>query len=95
MKSQVKPYRLDISKKTKHRLRQAPKRIATEISEAILDLRFDPYPVNSKELGRELAGWRSLRIDGWRVIYAVNEADKIVKVLAVRPRDAQTYLDFP
>lgn len=65
-----------------------------EIVEAILDLREDPMPPNS-ELQRELAGRFRLKIDGWRILYKVDKTDRVVTVLAIRPRNPSTYLNVP
>jgi mRNA interferase RelE/StbE len=37
---------------------------------------------------------RRLRIDRWRIVYAVTEADRIVDVLAVRKRPPYDYGDL-
>ena len=37
---------------------------------------------------------RRLRLDNWRIVYAITEADKIVDVLAVRKRPPYDYEDL-
>jgi len=54
----------------------------------------EPVPPNS-ELQRELAGRFRLKIDGWRILYKIDETDRVVTVLAIRPRNPSTYLDVP
>ena len=39
----------------------------------------------------EYARYRRLRFDGWRVVYQIFEADRIVRIHAVKPRDQDTY----
>lgn len=51
----------------------------------------DPYPPESGELERELAGLRKLKIDGWRLVYEVDEEDRTVRIWAIRPRGPKTY----
>ena len=44
----------------------------------------DPYPVNSKQLYRDLKGKRSIRINlQHRLIYEVLEEEKLVKILSM------------
>ena len=56
----------------------------------------NPRPPKSKELDvldfeHEL---RRLRLDRWRVIYSITEADRAVDVLAVRKRPPYDYGDL-
>ncbi len=88
-------YRLDITTGAKRQLKSVfSERKRQEIIEAILDLREEPMPPNS-ELQMELAGRFRLKIDGWRVLYKIDETDRVVTVLAIRPRNPSTYLNVP
>lgn len=90
-----RPYKLNISGLAKRQLKRVePERIRNEMAHAILDLQDDPYPPSS-DLDRELDDRHRLKVDGWRVIYKINEQDKIVTILTVRRRDNQTYLNVP
>jgi mRNA-degrading endonuclease RelE of RelBE toxin-antitoxin system len=60
----------------------------------ILSLKEDPYPPTSAPLRRDLAYLRKIRVDGWRIIYQVKEADQTVVIREIRPRDADTYLNL-
>ena len=51
----------------------------------------DPYPPESGPLERELTGLYRLKIDGWRLIYEVDEEDWTVRIWAIRPRGPHTY----
>ncbi len=89
------PYQLDITAGAKRQLKSVyPEAMRAEILAAMLDLRDEPMPSQS-ELQRELTGRFRLKIDGWRILYKVDEIDRIVTVLAIRPRDASTYLNVP
>jgi mRNA-degrading endonuclease RelE of RelBE toxin-antitoxin system len=88
-------YRLKILPEAKRSLRQMPPQLAELASETILELAEDPFPPDSKPLVRQLQDRYRVRVNGWRIIYAVNERDRVVAVLAVRPRDKQTYLNLP
>lgn len=87
----MNPFRLDIDRRVKRQLRIAPARVQAEIAQILLDLRLDPYPPESTPLRREYANLRKIRVDGWRVLYKVFGAARAVRILAVKPRDADTY----
>ena len=88
-------YRLSILNRAKRDLRGMPPELARSAGEMILELATDPFPPDARALARELQGRYRIRVDGWRIIYLVNETDKSVKILAVRPRDERTYLNLP
>jgi len=88
-------YRLEIASGAKRQLKAIfPERKRQEILAAILDLREDPRPAQS-ELQWELAGRFRLKMDGWRILYKIDEIDRVVTVLAIRPRNSSTYLNVP
>ena len=72
-----------------------PVRVARQAGETILELAEDTHPPDSAPLGRELENRFRIRVDGWRIIYLVDETDRIVTILAVRQRDQRTYLNLP
>lgn len=73
-----------------------PGHVRQRVRRAISDLAEDPRPAQSRELsGPQLQ--RQLyrvRLDAWRVVYAVSEVDRIVDVLAVRKRPPYDYGDL-
>ena len=88
-------YRLRILHEAKQSMRRMPQRVAQQAAEIILDLAEEPYPADSEPLGRELAGRFRIRVDGWRIIYLVDETDGLISILAIRQRDQRTYLNLP
>lgn len=91
----MNPHRLDITSNAKRQLKSIySERKRAEIVEAILDLREKPLPPN-RELQRELAGGFRLKIDGWRILYKIDETHRVVTVLVIRPRTSSTYLNVP
>lgn len=91
----MNPYRFDITAGARRQLKVLfPESLRQVILAALLALRDDPMPPES-ELQRELAGRFRLKIDGWRILYKVNETDRIVTILAIRPRGSSTYLNVP
>ncbi|MEM7532514.1 MAG: type II toxin-antitoxin system RelE/ParE family toxin [Chloroflexota bacterium] len=62
---------------------------------AIIDMLVDdPYPPGS-QLEDELQHRYRFRVNGYRIIYMVNEQDKVIRILTVRPRNQKTYLNVP
>ncbi len=54
------------------------------IKKAIGELQQDPYP--GKDLQEELSGFKSLRIKKYRVVYNINEEEKIIQILYIGRR---------
>jgi mRNA interferase RelE/StbE len=78
-------YSLEIKKPARKELDSLPEHIFLKIDKAILSLKKDPYPYpQSKELKGETK--RRLRTGDYRVIYAVNEQQKIITIFRVRHR---------
>ncbi len=56
----------------------------------------DPRPTRSKRLDLPEAGReaRRIRLDDWRILYAIAERDKLVGVVGVRKRPPYDYGDL-
>jgi len=61
----------------------------SRIAEAILKLEDDPRPRRCRKL-RGLEGWR-IRVGDWRVIYHIDDEERVVTVVAIRRRREDTY----
>ena len=80
-------------------IKRLPGNVRQRVKRAIDDLAANPRPPGSKrlevsepeELGCEN---RRLRIDNWRVVYIVTDAQKTVDVVAVRKRPPYDYGDL-
>ena len=68
-------------------IKSLPGNIRQRARQAIGNLAENPRPSQSKHLDIpfELDFWR-LRIENWRVVYGITEADKIVDRLTLRKR---------
>jgi mRNA interferase RelE/StbE len=73
-----------------------PGHMRQRIKRAIRDLADDPRPAGSKELDvPEIEPEvRRLKLDKWRVVYAIAESDGAIDVLAVRRRPPYDYGDL-
>ena len=77
-------------------IKSLPGHVRQRVRRAVGALADNPRPAKSKALAA--AGLkcevRRLRLDRWRVVYAVTEVDLIVDVLAVRKRPPYDYGDL-
>lgn len=91
----MKPYQLDIPDLVRRQIRRVrPDRMREEVVDAILDLPDEPHPPGS-QLQDELRRRYRLRVNGWRIIYKVDDEDRKITILAVRHRNRRTYLNVP
>jgi len=91
-------YRLDVSPAAQAEIKGLPGHIRQRIRRAVKELSDDPRPVHTKKLDFELIGSepRRLRLENWRVVYAVIETDvRLVAIVAVRRRPPYDYDDLP
>lgn len=77
-------------------IKKLPGHMRQRVRRTVDGLANKPRPDNSRELRVEDLSHelRRLRIDRWRIVYAVTEADGIVDVLAVRKRPPYDYGDL-
>lgn len=78
-------YDLHIKKSARKELDSLPEHIFLKIDRAVLSLKEDPspHPQSEKLKGEDN---RRLRIGDYRIIYAINSADKIVTIYKIRHR---------
>jgi mRNA interferase RelE/StbE len=77
-------------------IKDLPGNVRQRVKRAVEALAGNPRPSKSKALDvpdfeHEL---RRLRLDRWRIVYAVTDTDKAVDVLAVRKRPPYDYGDL-
>lgn len=72
-------------------LSDLPPRIQKAVAEILLDLRENPYPPDTLAMERQYAGFYRIRVDGYRVVYRVDEAARTVWIWKIAPRDRSTY----
>lgn len=87
-----KPYLLRTSPRIRKDMRLVPARIRPQVNDTIDDLAHDPYPPNAEELRDHYQRVWKIKVDGWRIFYTVNEADRIVKIISVQRRTPNTYI---
>ena len=93
----MKKYELDIKQSALQELKRLPGNVRQRIRRAIDNLTLDPHPPRSRDLKHQWSGGelRRLRIDNWRILYAVIDTDyPIVVVLGIRRRPPYDYSDI-
>ena len=80
-------YRVRIGKKADKKVRKLPANSIERIHDAILKLANDPRPRGCKKLtDSKFEMWR-IRIGEFRVVYSVDDADRVVLVEDIDKRD--------
>ena len=76
--------------------RVTPGNVRQRLKQVLSSLQENPRPAESKALDwpQEEFEPRRLRIGNWRIIYAVNDREQWVQVLAVRKRPPYDYGDL-
>ena len=83
------PYRVDLSPAAARQLRRMPPGDAARLRGPILALGLEPRPPGSTPLvGTEL--WR-LRVGDLRLVYAIDDAGRVVVILRAARRNERTY----
>ena len=77
-------------------IKDLPGQVRQRMRKAIDGLADNPRPAKSKALDSPdiAAEVRRLRLDRWRMVYAITETDEAVDVLAVRKRPPYDYGDL-
>jgi mRNA interferase RelE/StbE len=92
----VSSYTVYINSEAFDSIKELPGNMRQRIRRSIKELAENPRPSDSKMLDLpefEVTVWRQ-RVDNWRIIYIINEAEKIVDVLAIRKRPPYDYGDL-
>jgi mRNA interferase RelE/StbE len=79
-------YLVEVTAEAEKEMTRIDRVLERRIRERLRELSADPYsPRISKPL-KMVAGERSARIGSWRILYEVNDNEKVIKILAIRPR---------
>ena len=83
------PYRVDIAPAAVRQLRRLPPGDAARLRAPILALGLEPRPPGAVRLVG--ADWWRLRVGDLRLIYAIDDARRIVVILRAARRNESTY----
>ena len=78
-------------------IRRLPGNVRQRIRKAIDGLMDQPYPPVSKQLDFETNGntlLYRLRVEKWRIVYALDEDASLIRMVAVRHRPPYDYQDL-
>ena len=89
-------YTIYVIPNTWKEIKELPGNVRQRVKRAIDRLADDPRPSQSKMLKVPDVEYelRRLRLDRWRIVYAITEVEKYVDVLAVRKRPPYDYGDL-
>ena len=92
----VSRYTVYITPRAWKEIKDLPGNMRQRVKKATEALANDPLPsaskrLNAPELEHDIC---RLRLDKWRIVYIVSDADRIVDVLAVRKRPPYDYGDL-
>ncbi|MCI0485819.1 MAG: type II toxin-antitoxin system RelE/ParE family toxin [Blastocatellia bacterium] len=89
-------YKVYVTPRAFKEIKNLPGNIRQRVRQAIRELATEPRPSQSKALNVPELDWelRRLRLDTWRIVYAVTEDENTVDVLAVRKRPPYDYGDL-
>ena len=80
-------YRVDLSDRhVQRQLMRLPRNLRTRLQNAMLRLEQNPRPPNAKPLRGNLMGVWRLRIGGYRILYEIDDANRVVLIIDVGPR---------
>jgi len=77
-------HKVKLTARAKKELKFLPKRYQEAIVSALVELKENP--LIGKPLTKELTGKLSLRVGVYRIIYRINQKDKIISVFSVGHR---------
>lgn len=89
-------YTVYLTPRARDEIKALPGHMRQRVKRAVDDPAHDPRPPDSKQLDLpdiQLEVYR-LRLDRWRVLYVVADAEETVDVLAVRKRPPYDYGDL-
>ncbi len=89
-------FRIYVTQEALVEIKDLPGSIRQRIRQSIKELAWQPQPAHSKKLqfddpDRQLF---RIRLDNWRIVYAITESENIIDVLAVRKRPPYDYGDL-
>jgi mRNA-degrading endonuclease RelE of RelBE toxin-antitoxin system len=87
-------YEVFLEREIHHDREQIPGNFRQRVRSAITGLAAEPRPPASQLLDASELQLRRLRLDPWRLVYAVHEQEKWVWVLALRRRPPYDYDDL-
>lgn len=84
-------YKVAYSPRAAKSLKKIPKHYQINIRDKVEKLSIDPYiPGTIKLVDYPAAEFRN-RVGNYRILFDINQSDKIIEILDIRKRDEKTY----
>ena len=80
-------YILEIKNKAQNEIKNLNKRIRTRVVQEIYKLKDEPRPRGCKKLKGELRNCYRKRIGKYRILYKINDNERLIIILRVRLRE--------
>ncbi len=77
---------VEVTVEAEKNLARPDKSVEKRIRKRLRELSADPYSSRLSKPLKMAAGERAARVGNWRILYEVHDNEKIIIVLAVRPR---------
>jgi mRNA interferase RelE/StbE len=95
-------YRVNVTSAARNEVRNLPGNMRQRVVRLLRELEQQPRPANSRPLDlsdlavvlEPGAEARRIRVEGWRIIYVVDDDAALVTVLAIRRRPPYQYEDL-
>ena len=79
-------YKILLNRQPTNYYKKCPAPIARRLNKCLTRLQENPFGPGTKKLEGELRDFRRIRAGGIRVVYRVDEAQKLVMVISILPR---------
>ncbi|MBI4860244.1 MAG: type II toxin-antitoxin system RelE/ParE family toxin [Candidatus Riflebacteria bacterium] len=79
-------FRVQLSDSAAKALARLDEPLRGRILARLAELVANPYAPRVSQPLKAMEGMRSSRVGGWRVLFTVNDTDRVVYVVAIRPR---------
>jgi mRNA interferase RelE/StbE len=89
-----KIYKIFLKKSVAKFLDKIPDNHYSIISKNISALTNDPRPFNSKKIATDEKNIYRIRVSRYRIIYFIDETNKIINILEIKLRRENTYKNF-
>ena len=81
-------YVVRLERRAERELRQLPRHVLRAVDAKLMALSQNPRPSGTVKLrGREAEGWR-VRVGEYRILFTIDEGERVVSVYRIRPRGA-------
>ena len=85
------PYEIILESRSEKDLDKVPKEFYQKIDKAILTLSRNPRPFGVKKLEENIY---RIRVNDWRILFALSDKDRHVVILRVARRNEKTYKEY-